>query len=199
MRIGWLLGWAAPEGWFRPMAEAAFPGAEHAFFAAAPGAAERLAEGGFERCAGYSLGTLLLLEAADLFRGREVTLLAPILAFPREERLGGRVSRTQLKVLERWLRHDPLAALADFYERAALRVPPGQDPGLPENLLWGLERLEHGRVAPPLPAGWRGWCGEEDPLLNAGRLAGLDPAIRVVSRAGHHPRALLQAWAEAGA
>src|SRR6185312_15972841 len=144
---------------FRPMAEEAFPGARHTCFAAAPGAAERLAAGGFDRYAGYSLGTLLLLQAAELFRGRPVTLLAPILAFPREEQLGGRISRTQVRQLERWLRREPLAALADFYERAALQVPAGHPPGSPGDLLWGLERLEHDRVEPPLPAGWSGWCG----------------------------------------
>jgi hypothetical protein len=197
MRIGWLLGWAAPEGWFRPMAETSFPGAAHAFFAAAPDAAEKLAAGDFDRCVGYSLGTLLLLEAADRFAGKPVTLLAPILAFPCEEKLGGRVSRTQVRQLARWLRREPLAALADFYERAALDVPGGHDAGHPEQLLWGLERLEQDRVDPPLPTGWAGWCGEEDPLLDAARLAELDPAIRRVSQAGHHPRALLQAWSEA--
>ncbi|HEX3728659.1 MAG TPA: hypothetical protein VHV47_02565, partial [Opitutaceae bacterium] len=122
-----------------------------------------------------------------------------ILAFPREEKLGGKISRTQVRHLERWLRREPLAAVADFYERAALHIPPSDHSSLPEHLLWGLERLEQDRVEPPLPAEWSAWCGEEDPLLDAARLAALDPAIRIVSRAGHHPRALLQAWAEASA
>ncbi len=38
MRVGWLLGWAAPESWFAPIARAALPRAEHVFVVAAPGA-----------------------------------------------------------------------------------------------------------------------------------------------------------------
>ncbi len=145
---------------------------------------------------GYSLGSLLLLGEASKLAGRRVALLAPIFAFASEEGLGGRISRTQIRHLARWLRHEPLAALADFYERAVLHVPAGHPAGTPENLLWGLERLEKDRVEPPLPPGWKAWCGAEDALLDASRLNALDSAVTVVAGGTHHPRRLIEAWAQ---
>ena len=192
-----MLGWAVPEAWFGPMAREAFPRAEHVFIAAAPAALDQLEKGGaFDWTVGYSLGSLLLLGHAAKLSGRRVALLAPIFAFPSEENLGGRISRTQVRRLAGWLKREPLAALADFYERAVLHVPPGLTPGTPENLLWGLERLEMNRVEPPLPPGWKAWCGAEDSLLDAGRLRALDPAVEIVPQGTHHPRLLIRALAE---
>ena len=197
MRVGWLMGWAAPESWFAPIARTALPGAEHVFFVAGPEAVEEIGRAGpFDWTVGYSLGSLLLLADASNFANRRVALLAPIFAFASEEGLGGRISRTQVRKLTRWLRHEPLAAVADFYERAVLHVPAGHPPGTPENLLWGLERLEKDRVEPPLPAGWKAWCGADDSLLDAGRLNTLDPAIAIVAGGTHHPRRLIESWAQ---
>jgi len=47
-----------------------------------------------------------------------VALLAPILAFPREADLGGRIGLAEIRLLGRVLRQDREAALAGFYERA---------------------------------------------------------------------------------
>jgi len=196
MRIGWILGWAAPEAWFAPIAKAALPHAEHVFLAATPGAVDALLQAGaFDWTVGYSLGSLLLLDRASRFSGRQVALLAPIFAFASEEGLGGRVSRTHVRHLARWLRREPLAALADFYARAVLHVSPGLHPGTPENLLWGLERLERDRLEPPLPRGWKAWCGDSDALLDAGRLHALDPAVVAVRGGTHHPGELIAALA----
>jgi hypothetical protein len=197
MRIAWMLGWAAPESWFGPMARAALPRAEHVFIASVPGAREELDRTGpCDWTVGYSLGTLLLLGDAANLPGRRVALLAPIFAFASEEGLGGKVSRTQVRHLSRWLQREPLAALADFYERAVLHISPGEHAGSPENLLWGLERLEKDRVEPPLPPGWGAWCGADDALLDAVRLNALDPAVTIVPGGSHHPRRLIEAWAE---
>lgn len=197
MRIAWMLGWAAPEAWFAPIARAELPGADHVFILPTAEAMDHLAAAGAcDWIVGYSLGSLLLLEEADRLAGRKVALLAPIFAFPREEGLGGRISRTQVRQLARWLGREPLAALADFYERAVLQVPAGLHPGTPENLLWGLERLEKDRVEARLPPNWRAWCGREDSLLDAARLQELEPAIALVPGGTHHPRELIRAWAE---
>jgi hypothetical protein len=197
VRIGWILGWAAPEAWFAPLAREALPRAEHTFVLATPEALDVLpASGEFDWIVGYSLGTLLLLQGAARLAHPRVALLAPIFAFPREEGLGGRISRTQVVRLKRWLQHEPVAALADFYERAVLHVPSGLHPGTPENLLWGLERLERDRVAPPLPPGWKAWCGAKDTLLDAAALHALDPAVEIVPDAGHHPGKLIRRFAE---
>lgn len=199
MTMAWVLGWAVPEAWFAPLAREVFPRAQHTFFPAAPDATTRLiAAGPFAWTAGYSLGAQLLLAAAA--RGAafgRVALLAPIFAFPLEEKLGGRIARTQVRHLARWVRRDAPAALADFYQRAALDVPAEFAPcDESENLTWGLERLAHDRVEPPLPVGWRAWCGRDDPLLDADQLAALVLQTRIVPQATHHPRELLRAMAE---
>ncbi len=202
MRIGWLLGWAIPTGWFEPLARAALPDADHVFRVPRPGALANLeAEGPFDWVAGYSLGTLLLLgDPARTLRTERVALLAPIFAFPLESRLGGTVSRSRLRQLAGWLQREPAAALSDFYSRAGLDIPAAvPTTAAAEAFAWGLQRLDRDVVAPPMPRGWRGWCGAADPLLDAARLHALDPAVAIVEGATHHPAALLRAFAlEAG-
>jgi hypothetical protein len=206
LRIGWVLGWAVPETWFAPLADAALPNAAHAYFPAAPDTLERIsATGAFDWLVGYSLGAQLLLSAAvcapetlrsPVITGPRVALLAPIFAFPSEENLGGRVARAQVRYLARWLRRDRAAALADFYTRAGLDVPPAPSADLPsDTLAWGLAKLESTVLPPALPTGWRTWCGSDDPLLDATCLRTLVPEISVVPEATHHPAALLRAFA----
>ena len=192
------MGWAVPEAWFAPLARQALPEAEHVFVAAEPDALAQLEKAGpFDWVAGYSLGSLLLLrEAARADRLGRVALLAPIFAFPREAELGGRVAQAQVRQLSRWLRRDAPAALADFYTRAELEVPPEYTPAAATDILWwGLERLANDRAVPPLPEGWRAWCGANDALLDATRLGELAPSVQIVTGGTHHPAALLRAFA----
>jgi len=199
-KMGWVLGWAVPEAWFAPLAQAAFPKTQHVFVTAGPTALEQLeSEGPYDWVAGYSLGSLLLLcEAERAHRLGRVALLAPIFAFPRESHCGGRVALVQLVKLKRWLRAAPREALMGFYKRAGLDVSVMQltDREL-TGLLWGLERLENDSVDTALPVGWCAWCGTEDPLLDAERLCEVSPDLVRVTGAGHHPAALLRAFAEA--
>ena len=195
-----MLGWAIPERWFAPYAQAAFPDASHVFFEANPiSVAQLCANGPWDHVCGYSLGAhLLLAQAAHVAPLAPVSLLAPIFAFPREENLGGRSARTAVRQLARWLKHDPAAALRDFYQRADLDIPLDLAPlDRVDALQWGLERLAHGRVEPPMPSTWNGWCGDQDPLLDAPRLCALDPRIATVA-GGHHPRFLMRHVALAG-
>ncbi|MDF3059203.1 MAG: hypothetical protein K0R17_3418 [Rariglobus sp.] len=199
MRIAWILGWAVPEAWFSAHVRAVFPHAEHGFFAASPTwLAQVCASGPWDAIAGHSLGTLLLLkEARTVSRlTPRVALLAPVLAFPSEAGLGGKVAGTQVKYLVRWLKTDRPAALADFYMRAGLSHCGAESMPAPLGLLqWGLERLATERADPPLPAGWRAYVGRTDALLDAPKLAGLLPSITCVDDATHHPEALIRAWA----
>jgi hypothetical protein len=198
MKIAWVMGWATPESWFAPLARAVWPAAEHRFVDAGPDAMERLERAGpSDWVAGYSLGSLILLRAAERAdRLARVALLAPIFGFPREANLGGRVARAQVRQLARWMRRDAGAALADFYAQAGLGLPLESGPvAAPEILSWGLERLECDRSEPPLPKNWRAWCGADDALLDATRLQALEPAIRIVAGATHHPAALMAAMA----
>jgi hypothetical protein len=202
VKIGWVMGWAVPEVWFAAQVRAVFPAAEHLFFAPTEMALTGLEQAGpLDFVAGYSLGAHWLLAEADRVArlGARVTLLAPILAFPEEEGLGGRVARTQVRYLARWLRRDRTAALADFYSRAGLDVTPDDAAELPAEILnAGLVRLEQGRVDPPIPADWRLYLGDRDALLDAAVLARRLPGLATVPNGTHHPAALLRAWAEGG-
>jgi SAM-dependent methyltransferase len=184
------------------------PEAEHHFFPATEEGLGRLCEPGpCDWVVGYSLGSLLLLgnkghvltndiKACKDTAQPRVALLAPIFAFPREAGLGGKVPEAQLRQLSRRLRRDPRQALEDFYRYAGLNVPSaeGPTPAL-EDLLWGLQRLEADVVQPPLPPGWRAWCGADDTLLDAARLREVAPEVTIVAGATHHPRALIEAFA----
>ena len=199
MRIGWVLGWAVPAGWFAAEAARAWPGAEHVCVPAAPDWFARLeAAGARDRVGGYSLGALLLLgeRVRVAERWPRAGLLAPIWAFPREAGRGGRVARAQVRALARWVRRDPVAARADFYLRAGLGTVAGEvEP--PETLAWGLEQLETRMEPAGLPAGWFAAVGAEDALLDAAELARAEPALWVVPGVGHGPGALVRAWANA--
>lgn len=199
MRIAWVLGWAVPETWFAPLARAAFPEAEHGFFAASPMWLAHVSESGpWDAIAGHSLGALLVLQEASAVSRLtpRVAVLAPVFAFPAETGLGGRIALIQVRYLTRWLKTDPWAALADFYARAGMIGCEAGSLNPPAGLLqWGLDRLVQDRVEPPLPAGWRGYVGENDALLDARELVRRDPKLTCVVGATHHPEALMRAWA----
>jgi hypothetical protein len=209
VKIGWLLGWAVPEDWFGTFARDTFPTDSHFFAKPSPGAIDELEAGApFDWVVGYSLGTLLLAgQAPRAQRLGRVALLAPIFAFPSEEGLGGRISRAEVQILARRLRQDPERAIGEFHRRAGLEVPPGvRVTALPVaghwassegrlSLAWGLAQLELVRLDPVLPDGWKGWCGVDDPLLDALRLHELAGQISPLPGATHHPRALIGAFA----
>ena len=203
MRMGWLLGWAVPERWFGSLARAAFPGAEHVLVPAVPGSLDILGKAGpGDWVAGYSLGSLLLLREPGRAKGLgRVALLAPVFAFPGESGLGGRVFLAQLRLLARQVGRDIDGPVADFYGRSGLDIPAGERTTFSrDDLLWGLGCLEREVVRPPMPEGWKAWCGSDDRLLDAARIHELDPSVGIVAGAGHHPAGLLAAFArEAGA
>jgi hypothetical protein len=196
------MGWAVPQSWFAGQVRAVLPEAVHVFFEPTESAVAALeTQGPFECVVGYSLGShLLLAEAARVTRlGAKVVLLAPFIAFPAEEGMGGRVARTQVRYLARWVRRERDAALADFYAKSGLDVSAEMAFDiLEETLVEGLMRLELGRVEKPITTGWRMFVGDKDGLLDAEVLAQTFPTIVVVSGATHHPAALLRAWKEAG-
>lgn len=195
-RHAWVLGWAIPPDWFRPLAEAAFPAVQHTFVTPTPRSWELLESAGarFDRLWGYSLGSQLLL--ADPRRATAlgaVTLLAPIWTFPAEAGQGGRIPRVQLRALSRAFRLDPAEALSGFYATAQLDIR--AVPAEIEAGEWGLEQLARTALSPSLPDGWLAWCGDEDALLDAARLQCCVPQLKRVPGATHHPRTLLAAAA----
>jgi hypothetical protein len=214
LRLAWVLGWAIPPAWFRPIAERELPLAEHILIEPSPrlwgdlAAARRL-----DWIVGYSLGSLLLLQnPAEAGRLGRVALLAPIWAFPAEAGAGGRIPRANLRALARLYRNAPAAALDSFYAAAGIEVERGlrtrglepesglgtrSGPARPEVALqlWGLEQLSQVTLLPSMPTGWSAWMGDRDPLLDAASVHARVPEITIVPGAAHHPAPLIAAFA----
>ncbi len=143
---------------------------------------------------GWSLGAHLLLDAASAGKvpaDRRIILVCPFFAFPSEVGEGGRIALTQVKFLRRRLTRDPHAALADFYQRAGLRLEAPAEPPYPtDDLLAGLDLLadpapRHTPSSRPLPSSALLLAGASDPLVDHRRLLELLPALRVLPEAGH--------------
>lgn len=191
-----------PAPWFATKVAEIRPDAEHVVIEPGPDALDRLERSGpFDVIGGYSLGShLLLSEAARVSAlGAEVALFAPVFGFAREEGLGGRVARAQVRYLARWLRTDPRAALADFYRRAGLADCDGPADGADLSVLeWGLTRLIESQAPAVLPRCWTARVGENDSLLEARELCARVAGVKLVRGATHHPSALLAAWTGEG-
>lgn len=200
MKMAWVLGWAVPVAWFAQYAEIIFSKAVHVYVEPGPEAWEKLEKAGpVDALGGYSLGAQLLLENPTRASGlsAKIGLFAPIFAFAQEAGLGGKIPRTQVRYLSRWLRREREAALADFYSRTGLDVSASSSNEIsPATLEWGLSRLETSEVKPPAPGHWKLYCGTADALLDSARLAQIDPVVNLVPGATHHPEMLLRAWAE---
>jgi hypothetical protein len=200
MRITWIGGWGvAPES-LRPAANDYFPGSEHTFLA--PTASVTDAIGSPDVTIAWSLGAWRLLEAASRSAkfGGMVLLLAPFVAFPSESQLGGKCSATQARFLRRWLQREPLAALADFHQRAGLGTPPTELPYPADDLLEGLDRLAEDAspqlrefASRGLQPNWQALIGDSDTLLDGRAVCEALQGCTLVRGAGHSIADLLRA------
>lgn len=163
--IHWLSGWGIPPETFRLAAERFFPDCEHEVFAPTEANLARLraVEG---RVGGYSLGAHLLLREGWRSPAPPL-LLAPFRAFVMEARQGGRITRVELRVLERRLAKEPFKALDGFYKRAGIDLPrPVELPYALPDLQWGLTQLA--RLEPtPARSPVKANIGAKDALLDA--------------------------------
>lgn len=195
MTIGWVGGWGLSPAELRPFAEAHAPGAQHVLLAPVAGAAEAAAD--CDAVVGWSLGAHRILEAAA--RGvrfpARVLLVAPFTAFCSEDGACGKVSRTQVRWLQRQLAARPQETLAQFRRDAGLTPSSAVDelPYAPELLAEGLDRL----MEPPtasliafarkgLPEGWEAYVGDADPLLHARGVVDAIHGCVIVEGAGHN-------------
>ena len=200
MRFLWISGWSVPPTWLASQARDAFPEATHT--AVPPSEANAgIAQEKFDVLGGYSLGALwLLMHQKDFPENVPVVLLAPIISLVAEYGDGGRVALAQLRLQRRRFRQQAKASIEDFYRHSGLEnILPAvgelsneQIAALDTELSW----LEEWRAAVPPPKNWRGFVGQEDPLLDAEVLQGKWPALRLVSQAGHAPGPLLRAAAQ---
>lgn len=194
MIIGWVGGWGLSPSELKPLAEAHAPGARHVLLAPIAGAPEAAAD--CDAVVAWSLGAHRVLEAAA--RGvrfpARVLLVAPFTSFCSEDGAYGKISRTQVRWLQRQLAAKPYEALAQFRRDAGLPPAASADelPYAPELMLEGLDRLMEPAGAPlvafarqGLPEGWEAYVGDEDPLLHARCVADAVKGCVIVEGAGH--------------
>lgn len=195
-RVAWLGGWAVAPEWIAESVTSQFPDLEHSVFIPEKGAVSEIAEKAFDAIVGYSLGSLLLLEGLDrLPPDASKVFMAPIFDFKKEANLGGQVNRTQLKVMQRWLNRDPIAAIDDFYKRAGVTLQTnGELPYSLDALGWGLDALT--AMCVPIEkvnnvSDSQFVLGADDVLLNAATYQKICPAVEVVPSATHDFKTLL--------
>jgi len=192
MNVVWIVGWGINPEVLRPRALALSPAANVALHRPTPDALPSAATA--ELVIAWSYGAFLMLEAAS--RGRvfsgQVRLFAPFLAFCAEDGQGGKFQRSQVLWLQRWLRKNPAAALADFALRAGLAPADLLQTYEVEELAAGLERMINGIPAASrttlnqgLPSGWTAQIGADDRLLDAASVARSLPNTQIIPNAGH--------------
>ena len=100
--------------------------------------------------------------------------------------------RSQLIYLRRWLQRDSLAAIRDFVLRAGLNNHSDDLFGLEDSdLIWGVDQLINDSVRRGNIVKVEAWIGENDRLLDAGRINSINPSINVLKNVGHDLRELL--------
>jgi hypothetical protein len=191
-------GWGISSSWFAGEVEKAFPVARVRVIAP-PAGGEQLLAGGDQAdlYLGYSLGSLWLLEHRHHIPARAAkALLAPILAFPREKGLGGKISATELRVLIRSLSRggDARDILSRFHVNAGLGQNPALLPEAPDipQLIRGLEYLRDTLIPGDQTGGFIALIGDADPLLDAQAMTDHVPRLEIVKESGHAPLPLLK-------
>lgn len=201
MKITAVCGWAIPPSWFRGLVEDYFPKGEvravYPVRPADPEEAKELLGGDGDLYIGFSLGSLWLLRHRRFIPQKALkALLAPILSFTREDKMGGKTPAGELKYLIRALKNHrgDRAPLETFYSRCELPAAEILSRDMPDNpaLIRGLEFLADARVAGESAQGFTAVLGGLDPFLDGRELKRHVPHLEIVKRAGHAPRGLLQ-------
>lgn len=189
-----------PTAYVAQVVETAFPEYEHSIYWPSATCIPTIKASDFDHVVGYSLGSLLVLNSIEQFRGQtHITLLAPIFAFRQEAHMGSRVTTTQLKYMQRWLKREPLAAIHDFYRRAKLGIAPTYELPYPiDDLAWGLGILLNMQVSLAATQGCTCVIGKDDPLLDSDYYNNVQsqlPDTRVRIEACNHDIKTMAPWA----
>ncbi len=170
----WISGWAIQPERFQSTLEKALPGTQQLVFHPGPNAVDQVLEAKAGKIGGYSLGSLLLLDAIERIpENISLVCLAPILGFCQEDQLGGTTSRDSLEKLRSRLAVKPSSAIQLFYRLAKLRDEPTEAlPYSKEDLDWGLQMLAKKTVNEGLDlTRVDAWIGRDDPLIQANIIA----------------------------
>jgi hypothetical protein len=165
----WISGWAICPERFKAAAEKALPQYEHIVLAPKPRAVEQVLATGATRIGGYSLGSLLLLDALPRFSEQiELTCLAPFTAFCAESQRGGTTPRATLQLLQARLSKQHSNAIKLFSLFAGLCVETAVTlPYAADDLSWGLQQLASVEVNRTSLQRAKGLVGLTDPLVRA--------------------------------
>lgn len=188
--ILWISGWSLPAAWLAEGARTALPEFTHSSIEPDKDAVACALRFDADILGGFSFGAHLLLGIDD---PRPRILLAPFIDLKSEAGLGGAVATTQIKHLLRWLKRDPVAAIADFHKRIGVEAPAQSEPPDIPKLAWGLEQmLALPPALHPLPSGSIAVAGKNDPLLDTDALKKNLPGLHVIG-SGHQLEPLLAA------
>lgn len=195
-------GWAIATEWFHDRIAQSFPHAHikviYPLHPESPAEAEELLNGqASDLYIGYSLGSLWLLRHRQCLPQTAIkALLAPILAFTKEQNSGGKTSIAQIKYFIKLLKSNSggTHALMDFYTRCNFKVPDSWKSHIPERqaLIRGLEFLGGTAVPASSANGFLAIIGEEDNFLDPAMLKYKLPHLDIVTKAGHEPEQLLE-------
>jgi hypothetical protein len=205
IKITAICGWALPEEWFRQLVKSYFPKAEvRACYPQNPENTEEAAEVFDSKpdwVIGYSLGSLWLLVHKNIIPPEtKIVLMAPILAFPAEKKLGGKTPLGKLKYQKKMLgsSEDYLTSLKGFFDLSGIRLPEKdlQQPYSREILIRGLNFLETVSVSPQTVKDCVAITGSRDPLLDGNQLKELIPHLTLVEECDDSPHKLLSHLAQ---
>ena len=198
LRIAWIMGWAIPRANFEQLVLSVFPEVKHTFIEPAQNAISAFSkEKEFDFTVGYSLGSLILLksELPVSISGKKV-LLAPILGFASEMKLGGKIPLNQLRYTQRILKINPVNTVNAFYQLSGLvSIPPISKPYTQEaieHLVYGLNYLEDKFFEGTINSDILAISGDLDVLLDSTILSTRIPDLNIVSTATHDPVKLIE-------
>ncbi len=209
----WLGGWSIPPAAYEATFNAVVPKANANWHYPGPIGlptlqADLKSSPGHTVVAGYSLGSLLVLDA--LRNGWRpdcpIRLFAPVTTFLASAGDPGKITAAQLQLTAKRLRADPTATILRFYKQNGLTVSSELlDAWLPtiatDKLMWGLTQLREINIGSNdlqnLVADTNldlvMIIGANDPLIDAKVLAQWVPDIQVVPTVGHDLAELMQA------
>lgn len=202
LRITAVSGWGLSTDWFARQIKEFFPQAAvtvlYPVNPADPTEAKNLLDSApADLYIGYSLGSLWLLShRGELPEISVKAVLAPILGFAREKKLGGKISRRHLNFLMEQVKGfaDVKLVLKEFCSFAGLSLPDAAFNQAPNRdaLIRGIEFLDAHCVSERQGDGFLAIMGDEDRVSDAELMAALLPHVEIVKGANHSPEPLLE-------
>lgn len=205
LRITGVAGWAIPVKWFEELLRNSFPDFKiRVIYPLSPNdpelAGKILNDPPADIYIGFSLGSLWLnLHKERLPSESTLILLAPILSYPFEGNMGGKISTAKLLLLIKQVKFksDYLRYVLEYFDFCGVKFPEKYISEIPSraDLLEGLNFLYETSIPEDWPNDDLGVVGDEDPLLDARELKRYMPNLKIVKGASHEPEKLFTAIA----